>query len=124
MRETAEVGGSLYVVGHPSEKGTNAGMAVYRILDGTRCELVAGNVRKDVDWRDGTGTGARFSRPHQMAAFRENELLLTDIDNRAVRRLTIADARVLARVGLRRGRFLDARRGRAFGVAQSVDEKK
>ena len=71
-----------------------AGMAVYRL--GTKkgaCALVAGDVNKHEDWRDGAGAAARFSRPHQMAAFRANELLLTDIDNRAVRRITLADGR-------------------------------
>ena len=92
LRETAPQNGHLYVVGHPS--ADNAGMAVYRL--GTKkgaCALVAGDVNKHEDWRDGAGAAARFSRPHQMAAFRANELLLTDIDNRAVRRITLADGR-------------------------------
>ena len=92
LRETAPQNGHLYVVGHPS--ADNAGMAVYRL--GTKkgaCALVAGDVNKHEDWRDGAGAAARFSRPHQMAAFRAHELLLTDIDNRAVRRITLADGR-------------------------------
>ena len=60
-------------------------MAIFRLgKGGADCELIAGNVDKHEDWRDGRGRDARFSRPHQMAAFRANELLLTDIDNRAV----------------------------------------
>ena len=92
LRETAPQNGHLYVVGHPA--AGNAGMAVYRLgkQSGT-CALVAGDVTKHEDWRDGAGTAARFSRPHQMAAFRANELLLTDIDNRALRRITLADGR-------------------------------
>ncbi|CAH0371392.1 unnamed protein product [Pelagomonas calceolata] len=92
LRETAPQNGHLYVVGHPS--ADNAGMAVYRLgKKKGACALVAGDVNKHEDWRDGAGAAARFSRPHQMAAFRANELLLTDIDNRAVRRITLADGR-------------------------------
>jgi hypothetical protein len=69
-------------------------MAVYRFWGKKgACALVAGDVNKHEDWRDGAGAAARFSRQHQMAAFRTNELLLTDIDNRAVRRITLADGR-------------------------------
>ena len=92
LRETAPQNGHLYVVGHPA--AGNAGMAVYRLgKNKGACALVAGDVTKHEDWRDGAGAAARFSRPHQMAAFRADELLLTDIDNRAVRRITLADGR-------------------------------
>ena len=86
---TAPQNGHLYV-GHPS--ADNAG-SVYRL--GTKkgaCALVAGDVNKHEDGATAR-VPPRFSRPHQMAAFRANELLLTDIDNRAVRRCARRRAR-------------------------------
>ena len=92
VRECAEVSGVLYVVGHPD--GNNAGMAVFAIDPKKRlCSVLAGDTRSPTGWRDGVGTHARFSRPHQLVRGRGGaDLLLTDIDNRAVRRVELSSS--------------------------------
>ena len=103
LRESVHsLDGFLYVVGHPPRpEKINQGMEIRRIsLTGgnpSSCEHIAGNGNVSVGWRDGTGDRALFTRPHQMISFRGKtspglELLLTDIDNRAIRRVSVHES--------------------------------
>lgn len=57
-----------------------------------KCETVVGSIGTGSGWLDGTGSSAMFSRPHRFA-LRPNAtkptLLVTDIDNRALRRVDL-----------------------------------
>mmetsp|Transcript_9119 Transcript_9119/g.29542 ORF Transcript_9119/g.29542 Transcript_9119/m.29542 type:complete len:435 (-) Transcript_9119:732-2036(-) len=110
--------GDVFAVGHPrSGSELNAGMAIFRISEETKrgggggvaeknngttlrrrrdCVVVAGNVREPVGWRDGKGDEARFSRPHSLTALPgdDHQLVVTDIDNRAVRVVDVSKGRV------------------------------
>ena len=88
IRETAEVNGVLYVVGHPG--GRNPGMVVFAVQPKRQsCSEVAGNSKKPTGWLDGVGDQVRFSRPHQIIRF-GTDVLLSDIDNRALRRIDLS----------------------------------
>ena len=58
------------------------------------CHVLAGNKMDGSGWRDGFGTAAHFSRPHAMILlpYPHQALLLTDIDNRALRIVDLAPA--------------------------------
>jgi len=50
------------------------------------CKVIAGHVNQRVGWRDGCGKDVRFSRPHDMTLLpKSHQLIMTDIDNRAIR---------------------------------------
>jgi len=101
------IDGDVFAVGHPQGGGDiNAGMAIFQIAshstevkNGTlrrKCVGVAGNVREPVGWHDGRGQQARFSRPHSLTALPgdDHQLVVTDIDNRAVRVVDVSKGRV------------------------------
>ena len=71
--------------------GGGVGIVLHRLQkkDGEwgNCEIVTGDPKKHVGWRDGCGSVVRFARPHDMMISPEGEknLIITDIDNRALR---------------------------------------
>ena len=56
------------------------------------CRLLAGNSTSGSGWRDGWGAAAQFTRPHSMTfASHQSAVVLTDIDNRALRKVSLGD---------------------------------
>lgn len=75
----------------------------------TRCVPLAGRAGGPIDWRDGAGPSARFSRPHGLAlSARADALLLTDIDSRVLRAVDLGVA-------------TPARRGHVWTIAYADD---
>ena len=77
-------------MGHP-RSDENAGFAIFNVTEG--CTIVAGNIHEPVGWRDGLGDDARFSRPHAVTKL-DDQLVLTDIDNHALRVVDVHRRRV------------------------------
>jgi len=94
LRDAALVGSRLFVSGHRSDLKGNLGHGVWELTrrpDGTfnECQILAGSPSEFIGWRDGSSDIA-FSRPHNIALTSNAKgLLLTDIDNRAVRHVAL-----------------------------------
>eukprot|EP00551_Chaetoceros_affinis_P012985 CAMPEP_0203675260 /NCGR_PEP_ID=MMETSP0090-20130426/19700_1 /ASSEMBLY_ACC=CAM_ASM_001088 /TAXON_ID=426623 /ORGANISM="Chaetoceros affinis, Strain CCMP159" /LENGTH=631 /DNA_ID=CAMNT_0050541405 /DNA_START=64 /DNA_END=1956 /DNA_ORIENTATION=+ len=73
--------------GNPMKGGV--GIVLQKLTRGNNgtwdnCEIVAGE-KESVGWRDGCGSTARFTRPHDMTLLpNSGRLIVTDIDNRSI----------------------------------------
>jgi hypothetical protein len=70
---------------------------IWRLQTGSktrgRCTIAAGSIGPGPGWRDGRGGEVRFSRPHYFSLRPDTEtpqLIITDIDNHALRLLNLA----------------------------------
>ena len=79
-------------LGHHSAPGQPPASAK---RDVTRCEVLAGDGSRGSAWLDGDGRKAHFTRPHDMVLLpgAAPRLLLSDIDNRALRVVALDGAR-------------------------------
>jgi hypothetical protein len=107
FRDTAQLdedGNVWMAVGHKGGGGDNRGMALYQITAATKsstsggpddfvdydCKPFAGDDLTRPGWVDGMGSEVRFSRPHSMTMTPTSKfLLITDIDNRALRMVNL-----------------------------------
>ena len=92
-REAVEVDGKYYVVSGPKTRhGRSESKAVYEVDGASGACSALTSTRGDLGWRDGPGDAVRVSRPHGIARLPGEglRLALTDIDNRAVRLVTVA----------------------------------
>ena len=78
------------MVGHSSSSG-NYGAALYKLgVKNKKCSVVIGKHAIEPGWVDGYGESVRFTRPHTMTFLpNSNLLVLTDMDNRAVRTVNL-----------------------------------
>ena len=93
FRDAVLIDDELVAVGHKGGNEDNRGMALYNISSSPGwdlCHTLAGDDLTRPGWIDGFGKNVRFSRPHAMTFIpKHNYLLITDIDNRALRKANL-----------------------------------